>query len=552
MTTKIFLARDVVTLDENCPRANAVAVRDGRVLHVGEVAWILEALRDAPYEVDETFADAVLVPGFIEAHGHLSGDGGLGRFTWVGFDDRYGPDGQLREGCRTIDAVIARLREAAESTEGLVVGCGFDPTFLDGRGLRREDLDRVSSEQSVLVLNASLHLAYGNSARIRERGIDELGDEPGLQRDADGKATGEFHETAMLRLFDARDFFGGSDEVGLRNGAELLRIAGVTTGSDLGILADGPNFALYREVVEDSAFPARVAYSPMASMMIPALGADGFLGRLGELRDDASANRFMLGPVKWIADGSIQGFTGKLSWPGYCAGEDHGTLLLSQEKLVEQLLPIHQAGLQVAIHANGDEAIEVALRAIAELQTIAPRPDHRHRLEHCQMISPSQLDRAASLGVAINFFTNHVYFWGDTHRTRTMGADKARRMNPMASALARGVKVSMHSDHPVTPVAPLFTMWCAVNRLTRSGHVLGELQRISPLEALRAVTLGAAQLIHRDHELGSIEVGKFADFTVLAANPLDVDPASIKDIAVLGTVVGGVPTTPAPSRKETA
>ncbi len=158
------------------------------------------------------------------------------------------------------------------------------------------------------------------------------------------------------------------------------------------------------------------------------------------------------------------------------------------------------------------------------------------------MATRAMLRTMKSLGVGANFFSNHIYYWGDIHRTTTMGPDKARRMNPAHSALLEGVAISLHSDHPVTPVNPLFTMWCAVNRRTRSGTELGGDEKLTPFEALEAVTLGSAYLLHRDHELGSIEVGKFADFTVLAQNPLRVDPLDIKDIRVVGTVVEGAPT----------
>ena len=155
------------------------------------------------------------------------------------------------------------------------------------------------------------------------------------------------------------------------------------------------------------------------------------------------------------------------------------------------------------------------------------------------MASRSMFDKMARLGVGANLFANHIYYWGDIHRTRTMGADRARRMDAAATALAAGVVISLHSDHPVTPVDPLFSMWCAVNRVTRSGHVLGPHDRITAAEALQAVTLGSAYLIHRDDELGSLEVGKWADFTVLGDNPLTVDPMTLKDIPVRGTVVAG-------------
>ena len=160
------------------------------------------------------------------------------------------------------------------------------------------------------------------------------------------------------------------------------------------------------------------------------------------------------------------------------------------------------------------------------------------------MATTSMFKKMARLGVGANLFANHVYYWGDVHRRTTMGPDKARRLDAAATAREAGVAIALHSDHPVTPVAPLFTMWCAVNRLTRSGHLLGPHDRLSPLAALEAVTLGSAYLMRRDHELGSIEVGKWADLTVLGDDPLGVEPDALRELPVLATVLAGEPTEP--------
>ncbi|MFZ1063173.1 MAG: amidohydrolase [Acidimicrobiales bacterium] len=539
MPVTVYRAREIVTLDANCPLASAVAVLDERVLHVGTYQEVTEALRDTVFETDDRFLDDVLVPGFIEAHGHLYMDGALGHLAWTGFDDRPRPDGTVARGCTSITAVLERLREHAHQERETVVGYGFDPVFHDGRSLRREDLDQVSTTQGVLVVNASFHLAYANSALLRACGIDASSEDQGVLKDSHGEPTGELHETALYLVLGKVDVFGRDAEQSVRAGGELLRQAGVTAGSDLALVARGDTFDTYARVVNESSFPVRVFYSPHVEEMAKLMGRDELVTYLGELRGRDTA-RFGMGPLKWIADGSIQGFTGKLKWPGYCAGEDHGFLILSEDEVLEKVLPFHEAGFQLALHTNGDEATATVLRALERVLRRTARFDHRHRLEHCQMASRAMLRKMANLGVGANLFANHVYYWGDVHRTSTMGADKARRMDAAATALAEGVAISLHSDHPVTPVSPLFTMWCAVNRITRSGHVLGPAQRITALEALRAVTLGAAYLLRRDEELGSIEVGKFADFTVLDENPLTVDPLRIKDIDVVGTVVAGV------------
>lgn len=538
--TVVHVARRVLTMDPACPVAEAVAVRDGRVLHTGSVDEVLEWTGLPRSAVDTTFANLVLVPGLMDVHMHSQANGGVWRRTWVGFLDRTAPDGRTARGCATVDAVVDRLRDAAATTpDGPIGGWGYDPVFLGGRPLTRAELDRVSATRPVVVMNASGHLAYANSVALAAGGVDEHCDVPGVVKDADGRPTGELHEFAAMTKVPGTGITATPDHAGAAwDGARLAHLAGCTTVADIGHAFAGSSFEQYRAAADDPAFPVRTIVSPFAMGLLATRSVDEAIGRVRDARD-AELDKFRIGPVKFMLDGSIQGYTGLLQWPGYCAGEDHGMLNVTEKELREQLLPFHRAGLQIAIHTNGDEAIEIGLRALQHVLELAPRPDHRHRLEHCQMASPAQFRKMAALGVCANLFSNHVYFWGDVHRTRTMGPDKARRIDAAGTALRLGVAISLHCDAPVTPVAPLFTMWCAVNRLTQSGHVLGPNDRLTAAQALHAMTLGAAHLVHLDHELGSIEVGKRADFTVLGADPLAVDPTEIKDVPVWGTVLGG-------------
>lgn len=184
-------------------------------------------------------------------------------------------------------------------------------------------------------------------------------------------------------------------------------------------------------------------------------------------------------------------------------------------------------------------ATELAIETLDAALKKEPRRDHRFTLQHCQLARPAQFRRMARLGMCVNLFANHHYYWGDEHYRYTVGPDRALRMNACRTALDLGVPMTVHSDAPVTPLGPLFTAWCAVNRLTASGRVQGEAERISVAEALHAITLGAAFTLGMDHLIGSIEIGKRADFAVLDADPTAVDPAALKDIAVWGTVQGG-------------
>jgi hypothetical protein len=204
-------------------------------------------------------------------------------------------------------------------------------------------------------------------------------------------------------------------------------------------------------------------------------------------------------------------------------------------------LTFHRAGCQVNLHTNGDEAIDVALDAIEAALAQAPRWNHRHALQHTQMATPAQFRRMVALGVCANLFPNHLYYWGDVHYAHTLGPTRAGRMNAAGTALRSGVTFAFHADPGVTPLDPLFSAWAAVNRRTASGRVLGEGERIGVADALRAITLGPASLLKLDHELGSIEAGKRADFAVLEDDPLAVPAEALKDVPVWGTIRGGAP-----------
>jgi hypothetical protein len=196
-------------------------------------------------------------------------------------------------------------------------------------------------------------------------------------------------------------------------------------------------------------------------------------------------------------------------------------------------------GLQVHAHTNGDEATELLLDLMEQALRERPHPDHRFTVQHGQLADAAQFRRMKALGLCANLFANHHFYWGDEHHAVTVGPERAARMNAGATALACGVPLAIHSDAPITPLAPLFTAWCAVHRRTRSGRVLGEHERIGVADALRAITLGAAVTLKLDAEVGSIECGKRADFCVLDEDPLAVSSERLRDLPVWGVVQGG-------------
>ena len=250
------------------------------------------------------------------------------------------------------------------------------------------------------------------------------------------------------------------------------------------------------------------------------------------------AGRLVAGPVKYFQDGAIQAYTASLTEPYFDAPDEYGVKIYDPADLSEMILKHHKAGLQIAIHGNGDSAIDDILNGYEAALEAYPRDDHRHRIEHCQTARHDQLERMARLGVVSSVFINHLWQFGDRHLSRFLGPERANRMEPLASMTRLGITWGLHSDCPVTEVNPLRGIWLAVNRLTSGGQPIGEDEKVSVEQALRGFGPDAAYLGFQEDHLGTIAPGYLADFAIIAEDPVAV-PDRIKDIEVLATVIDG-------------
>lgn len=543
----IYPARRIITMNPAMPFAEAVAVRDGRVLGVGTTAELAEW---GEHTVDDRFVDKVLTPGFIEAHSHVMA-GGVWQFPYVGFFDRRDPTGRVWSGCRNIEQVLDRLaaHQDTMSDPGTpLIAWGLDPIYFDEERLVATHLDRVSADRSIFVYHASGHLATVNSALLERSEITEHTATPGVARNPDGTPNGELQEPAAMSLAGSGmiDLMHAiqSDEAKW-NYAYEARNAGHTLVADLGTtrVNDQTSLDAWRAATDDPDYPVRVMIAGSPFFGGPQDPAE--LAAIVNELQSSSSDKLRFGIVKLILDGSIQGFTARISWPYYYdPPEGHpgnGLWLIPPEQLADIVTTHHAAGLTVHCHCNGDQAAQVFIDAVATALERHPRWDHRHTVQHCQLTTSAQYKRMASLGMCANIFSNHIFYWGDQHRDATVGPERAAGMDACATAARLGVSFSIHSDTPITPIGHLHTAWCAVNRVTATGQVLGPDERISVMQAMQAITVDAAYQLNLDHEMGSIEAGKLADFAVLENDPLEVDPMELKDITVWGTVLGGVP-----------
>lgn len=527
-----FRARKIITMDADRPEATHVAIDDGRVLAVGDAA---EA-ESWGYRTDDRYAGHVILPGFVEAHGHLV-TGGIWDFIYTGAQERRHPDGHAVPGIRENGAIVARLCDEAPA-QGAVIGWGLDPIFIPPPRLSARNLDRVANDRPVAVLHSNLHAMTVNSFVLDMVGYGRDSDVPGIVHDADGVPTGELREFAAMFPVMRRlgiDFGGlANSERALGRYGRLSVQSGVTTITDL--LNDLPEtaIAMMQDYTGAADCPIRLCVA------LNALGGrpEDIVAKAQSLAP-LSTERLRLGSVKLMTDGSIQAFTGQLKPPGYYRGEGDPMWNVAPAQLERLVDVLHGAGVRMHIHTNGDLAIEVAIGALEKAVAAHETWDHRHTLQHFQMAEEAHIRRLKAIGGAANIFANHVYYFGDQHHDITLGPERAARIDPCGSALAQGLPIAIHSDTPVTPLAPLFSAGCAVNRKTESGRVLGPAQRIGRMEALHAITLGAAWTLKMDHEVGSITPGKHADFAILEDDPLAVEEARIGGIRVAGTVSGG-------------
>ncbi|EPX79388.1 amidohydrolase [Litoreibacter arenae] len=534
----IYNARKIITMNPAHAHTTHVAVRDGKILGTGS----LEDLQGwGDYTLDERFADKVLMPGLIEAHSHLM-EGSLWAYTYVGFFDRMAPDGQMQQGCKNLDDVLARMKKAEakiEDPDAPMPAWSLDPIYFGNERVTRHDLDKISATRPIGIMHASGHIMNVNTKALELAGMLRTGvNHDGVPLGADGLPLGELKGPDVMTPvspfvgFD-RDMLN-CDEAGMWKFGQLCVRAGVTTATDLANKLPPDVVDLMGRVTGNKKYPARVVSLRFHHGVSP----EDLITHAEALKLK-STDMMRLGKIKVIVDGSIQGFSARLREPGYYNGAPNGLWYISPEHLAYIVEKSLEKGIHINTHTNGDQATQLVIETMTEALKKHPSPDHRFTLQHCQLADVAQFRKIAKLGMCVNLFANHHFYWGDQHYALTVGPERAERMNACATALRMGVPMAIHSDAPITPLAPLFTGWCAVNRLTASGRTLGEAEKISVADALYAITLGAAYTLHLDQEVGSIEAGKRADFAVLEDDPEEIGGDKLKDVRVWGTVQGG-------------
>ncbi|MBM3544938.1 MAG: amidohydrolase [Alphaproteobacteria bacterium] len=535
-------------MDPGWPEASAVAVQNGRIISVGSLVDLKPWLDKFPHDIDDRFAGKVIYPGFIEPHGHpLIGAISLSRppLTYFPLANPYGPP---FPGVKSNAEATAKLKEyaaAADPNETLVIW-GYDIVAMGGH-LDRNDLDAVTKTLPLLVWDASEHFVYANSAAIEKYGMtpEVVAKTLGAGKRPDGQSNGQFlgviaAETILIKPLQELLTPDKALTI-MKYLADLGQQAGITTTGDL--MFGGVNLELELSLAK-SFFDKPDALARVVPVVDGATFAktygDQMIQKALDLKQ-TSNNRVMFNGVKFFSDDAFVSLGMQVQNPGYINADKYKGLFLftSFDDFVQSMKPWWDAEFHIHVHSNGNASNQATIDALAKLQNEKPRFDHRFTIEHYGISTYAQARQIKALGALVSTNPYYLYTRSDLN-TDQIGTDRASLASRIGTLIAEGVTVSLHADTPVAPPRPLEEVWIAVNRVgALSGEVRGPGERVSVDKALRMITIDAAYTLGVDDKIGSIEAGKLADFTVLDADPRDVEPMAIKDIPVIATILGG-------------
>jgi predicted amidohydrolase YtcJ len=532
---RIIRGGEIVTVNPGQPAAEAVAIAGGRIVAVGSEADVMKHKGEAT-EVSD-LAGRTLVPGFIDGHSHF--------FSLVDVQSQAVCASPPAGPCKSVADVIAALEKIRERRKigpgKFVIGFGYDPELLaEKRAPTKQELDAAFPDNPVILVHVSGHGAMLNSKALAIYGVTGatptpaggvIGREPGSN-----DPNGLLFETAFLPIFSNVPGPDGDEAIELlKTGQDLYLREGITTAQEGATMKH--QLDLLRALADRGGLKLDVIALPFIAEV------DKVFGGKPPQNEPEYKNRLRIGGVKALMDGSPQGRTAAFTTPYLTdgpAGQKNwrGELSFPQPVLNEMVKKVYDGGATLFVHCNGDAAIDALLEAHRFASGGEPAKPRGTVGVHSQFIRRDQLEKYKAWGITPSFFTIHCYYFGDTH-VDNRGRAQADFISPLKSARALGLRPANHTDFNVAPLSQIFTIHTAVNRISRSGQTIGADERVTPLEALEAITIDGARLYGEEAKKGSIEVGKLADFAILSGNPLTVPPATIETIRVEETIKEG-------------
>ena len=535
----LYYNGDIIPMNTIKPSmVEAVVEQGGRIVYVGNLAKAKDQFADIE-QVD--LEGKTLLPGFIDPHSHF----GMVSNTMGQVDLNSPPVGDISSIEQMLAALVAYKKNNNIADGEWIYGWGYDESQLtDKRHPTKMELDKALSNSPVYIQHTSGHMGVANSLALKEMQVSAETENPegGMigRLPNSNEPNGLVQETAMypfvghmLQVLNSKqaEFFDQTQNFYARNG--------ITTAQD--------------GMTDREAIRFFQSQADQGKLKIDLVSLAGFSELESNLKDSELKfkdykNGFKVQGTKVIADGSPQGKTAFFTQPYLtqvegCDKDCTGLPSVSQETLNDLFKLAYEADNQLFIHANGDASIDMIIKAHEYAAEALNQPldkDRRTIVIHSQFGRDDQLQTFKQYNIEPSFFTNHAYFWGDVH-VENLGKKRAEFLSPIVSADKLGLKYTNHSDATVTPIDPVFTLWTAVNRLSRSGKLIGSEQKASPYQALKSITSHAAYQLYEEDSKGTLEVGKVADFVVLDKNPLTVKPMEIRDIKVVTTIKNGQP-----------
>lgn len=532
----LYTNADVVTLADPIPRADSVAVKDGRILAVGNRADLEKAYVAGTTRIVD-LQGKTLLPGFIDPHSHY-----INSISVANQVNVFAPPAGPGKDVAAIIDTLQRYTSAHPLAKGeLLQAYGYDENAMPaGEALTRDALDRAFPDNPVLVGHVSMHGAVLNLAAFRRFGISAATKTPPggviLRRKGSNEPAGLIMETAFLPVFSSLPHPSPEQEVSFSRAGQLLyAAAGITTAQEGATHAT--DLALMQRAAAGGATIIDIVAYPFVTDFDKIVEQNPISG-WGKY-----VNRLKIGGAKITLDGSPQGRTAWFTTPyltGGPGGEKNwrgepGFPVAEARAFIKK---VYDLGVPLNVHANGDAAIDELLEAHEAAAAGDLTRDRHVTVIHSQFVRPDQLDKFVLYRFTPSFFTLHTFYFGDTHVAQR-GKEQAFFLSPMRAAIDKGLRPTNHTDFVVAPLDQMYVVWSAVNRVSRSGVVIGPEQRVTPLEALQAITINTAYQYGEQATKGSLERGKLADLVVLDHNPLKVDPLTIKDIRVLQTIKEG-------------
>ncbi len=536
--TRIYLTQGIITVDPANPTAEAVAVLDGKIVGVGSEAELYEQFPHALW--DGQYTKSILIPGLIDPHVHMTLGSMMYGLDWIPPWDMPHPDG-LVEGIATKNELLQRIADFASQ------GADDSPLILYGYhnlvqgDIDRSDLDNISQTRPIIIWHYSGHDFYMNSSALELFGITPKMHEryEGVALDENGDLTGRIYEDAVAPLLPKLGPYllnPAHIEKGFNGFEKLLTEGGVTTVAEMGYGIFGR--ALENQILETH-YSAEDSYNLYLVPEHRAFNQEFGKESADKIVEMAASDPRILPQVKLFTDAAFYSQTMKLAAPGYLSGQSKGTdglWVTEPDDLPNLISKYWDKGLDIHIHSNGDAAQNSTLSAFSQQKS--GQDGQRLIIEHAGLITPTQMEKAASLDIGISAASHYVNFMGEDYKP--VIAEKAEFITPLASAFDAGLHVTVHSDAPLAPPMPLLAAGRHMTRATREGGVSAPSERLTAEQALRSVTIEAAWSLGLEDEIGSIEIGKRANFTVLAANPMDLPGESWGAIPIEGVIVDGV------------